>query len=381
MIYKYRKFFLLFLLFFAVPLFAQNASQPWWLSLEQGKIKFRSRDYGDALMLFEDARRNRRAMYEQMERDLISFLSLNEVRRIGDSLEILEKYAKDRYHTAASAALEELFYRIPKASLNNSANAALNAIGKLKNYPEAEYWIGEVYRVEGELSLALSQFRRAYEMRESLEDPGFATALLYKISNILLTRREYNEMERTLLSIIAENDTLWASFRRSENDQTQTSSFISQAMTRTLENDGIGRFMELYRYNNSAAEQAHRLLGFYYAASGRPSAQQHLMFAFLIQNTIIIEEVTRRQFDFTFTDLAALAQEINRNSLLLSYVEETEYYRTIYYLSASLYRNGRTSAARNFWEFLASQPQAGEWHNRAVMQIRNPLLEPIIELP
>jgi tetratricopeptide (TPR) repeat protein len=385
-----------FLTAFAVPLFAQPLSRPWWLDLEQGKLKFRGGDYGGALMLFEDARRQRRAMYEQMERDLINFLSTREARLIGDSLEIIERFTSDRYYTSVTAALEELYYRVPRASLNNSANAALTAIGKLKDYPEAEYWIGEIYRVEGELILALSQYRRAYAMRELLEDSGFSVTLQYKISDILRIRQEYNEMERVLLSIIGDIDTLWANAEIRENAPAVASegrgttpvpyaqssaSFARTAMTRTLENDGINRFLELYRYNNGAVEQAHRLLGFYYAVSGRPSAQQHLMFAFLIQNTIIIEELRRRQFDFVFTDLQSLAVEINKNPLLLSYINEVEYFKTIYYLGASLYRNGRTTVARSFWSFLASQPQAGEWQARSVVQLRSPQLEPVVEMP
>jgi hypothetical protein len=195
-------------------------------------------------------------------------------------------------------------------------------------------------------------------------------------------------MERVLFSIIDEFDTLWSNARRADSINIQpvpyaqaSASFASQSMTRILENEGINRFLEMYRYNNSTVEQAHRLLGFFYAVSGRPSAQQHLMFAFLIQNTIIIEEVRRHQFDFTFTDLPALAVEINKYPILLSYIEEVEYYRTIYYLASSLYRNGRTTIARNLWEFLASQPRAGEWSNRAVSQIRSPRLDPIVEMP
>jgi hypothetical protein len=386
--------FSILFVFLISPLFAQRITQPWWLSLEQGKQKFRNGDYGGALLSFEDARRDRRAVYEQMERDLINFLSINEVRRIGDSLEILESYSRDRYYTSVSAALDELYYRVPKQSLNNSAAAALQAIGKLKDYPEAEYWIGEVYRIEGELPLALAQYRKTYAMREHMEDPGFGITLQYKISSILRIRQEYNEMERVLFSIINDLDTLWTNARSAEsgsanNGRNNTSvpyaqasaSFASQAMTRTLENEGFVRFLQFYRYNNGVVEQAHRDLGFYFAATGRPTAQQHLMFAFLIQNTIIIEEITRRQFDFIFTDLPALTVEINKNPLLLSYIEEVEYYKTAYYFSASLYRNGRTSAARYLWDFLASQPQAGEWYNRAVMQLRSPHLEPIVEMP
>ena len=377
------------------PLFAQPISQPWWLTFEQGKQRFRSGDYGSALMLFEDARRQRRAMYEQMERDFINFLSTREVRGIGDSLEGVEMFSYDRHYTAVSAALEELYYRVPKLSLNNSANAALTAMGKLKDYPEAEYWIGEIYRIEGELSLALAQYRKAYALRELFEDQGFGTTLQYKISGILRIGQEYNEMERVLLSIINDFDTLWTNSSRVESGSTvsggrgstpvpyaqASASFARSAMTRTFENDGINRFLELYRYNNGIVEQAHRLLGFYYAVSGRPSAQQHLMFAFLIQNTTIIEEIRRRQFDFTFTDISALVEEINKNALLLSYIDEVEYFKTAYYLSASLYRNGRTSVARGLWNFLASQPQAGEWQNRALMQLRSPQLEPIVEMP
>ena len=384
---KIRHIFLIILFFLTASLFAQAVSPPWWLSLEYGKQKFRDGEYGSALMLFEDARRDRRAMYEQMERDLISLLSLGDVRRIGDSLERVERYSRDRHYTAATAALQELYYRVPKSSFNNSAAAALAAFDKLKNYPEAEYWIGEVYRIEGELPLALSQYRRAYSMSDTSDDPGFGIALQYKIASVLRIRQEYTEMERVYLSIINELDSLWSNSNRTENGaasvpQTQASAnFARSAMTRTLKDHGVNRFLELYRYNNTAVEQAHRLLGFYHAALGRRTTEHHLMFAFLIQNTIIIEEVRRRQFDFTFTNLSALIEEANKNQLLVSYIDEVEYYKTIYYFSVSLFREGQTVVARNLWDFLASQPQAGEWHSRAVMQIRNPRLEPVVQMP
>jgi tetratricopeptide (TPR) repeat protein len=359
-------------------------------------------------MLFEDARRDRRAMYEQMERDMILLLSQNEVRRIGDSLDRVEQFSYDRFYTAASNALKELYYRIPKSSFNNSAKAALSAFNKLKDYPEAEYWIGEVYRVEGELPLALNQYRKAYSMYGGryqtfpVEDPMFSITLQYKIAGIHDTRGEYNEMIRTYESIINELDNLWVNSSQTVNTndsqsnpvpyQQALASFERTAMTKTLTEHGINRFLELYRYNNSTVEKAHRLLGYYYVVRGRPSAEPHLMFAFLIQNTIIMEEVKRRQYDFSFTtqtevhenqirSLSELADIINRNTLLLSYIEEVEYYKTAYYFSASLYRNGKTAAAHAIWEFLASVPQAGEWHNRALYQLRSPHFEPIIEIP
>ena len=382
--------FLLLFLFLTVQVFAQN-SVPWWLSLEYGKQRFRIGDFGGALRLFEDARRDRRAMYEQMERDLINFLVIPEVRRIGDNLDRVEQYAAERRYTSAVAALDELYFRIPRSSFNNSAEAALAAFERLKVYTEAEYWIGEIFRIEGELPLALAQYRRAYEMRYALEDPGFSVTLQYKIADILRIRQEYFDFERIMLSIITEFDTLWINSASGEtarlNTQTAvpydlaSASFARSGMTRMLEEDGINRFLEMFRYNNTAVEPAHRTLGFYFAISGRPSAEQHLMFDFLIQNTVIIDEIRSRRFDFSFTNLAALMEEVNRNQLLLSYIDEVEYFRTAYYLAASLYRNGKTLAARGIWEFLAGQPRAGEWQTRAASQYRSPRPETLVEMP
>jgi len=392
------------LFFIACPIFAQQT--PWWLSLEYGKQRFRNADFGSALILFEDARRDRRAMYEQMERGFINFLSQGEVRRIGDYLDRVERYANERSYLAVSAALEELYHRIPKENLKNSANEALKAFDKLKNFPEAEYWIGEVYRVEGELLLALGQYNKALAMYEVMENPGFAVALQYKTAEIYRLRQEYNAMEAVLLAIINQFDTLWTNSIKEEssrlNEKTYehiirtrgvyihgvsvpfeqaSASFMRTGMTKILNDNGHERFLVMYRYNNEIVEQAHRLLGFYYIVRGRLSANPHMMFSFLIQNTVIIEEIKKRKFDFTFTTLQDLIDEINKNPLLLSYIDNVEYYKTAYYLGASLWLSGQSASALNIWRFLSSQPQAGEWQGRAATQLRNPQVEPIIERP
>jgi tetratricopeptide (TPR) repeat protein len=376
---------MLIFLFHADFVSAQT-QRDWWYTLEKGKLMFRQGDYGSALLAFEDARRQRRAMYDRLERHLINLLSLREVRRIGDSLDWVERYINDKRYADAAEALAELYYRIPKESLHNSASAALTALGTLKDYPEAEYWIGETYLIEGELNLAQSQFQKALALKQTLENPGFATDLLYKIAAICRIRQDYNEMERTLLSILSA-DRLWAGSGNNETagngqEDGRPIYFEKQAMTRTLENNGVNRFLTLYRYRSTETIDAHRLLGFYYYASGRHSrAEEHLMFAFLIQNTVIIEEVIRNRYDFTFTTLEALSVEINRYPLLAEYAEKNEYYKTAYYLGASLYGNGKAASARELWNFLSVQDNAGEWRVRAQSQLRNPQVERMVEMP
>jgi tetratricopeptide (TPR) repeat protein len=367
-------------------IFAQNYST-WWFTLEQGKQMFRRGDYGNALIAFGDAKRQRRAMYERMERHFIDLLSINEVRRLGDSLDWVEKYIREHGHIGASDALRELYYRIPRETFKNSVSAALTALGSLKEYPEADHWIGETYLIEGELNLALGQYQKVHSQRHLLENPDFAIEMLYKIASIRRTRREYNEMEKVLLSILSA-DKMWAG-KTLEHDPMisrtldhEGDSFIKQSMTRTLENSGLNRFIIQYRYNSTEFESAHKQLGFYYYQSGRHSwAEEHLMFAFLIQNSVILDELKRTRYNFTFTTLEALAAEMNWNRLLMDYAEKKEYYKTAYYLAASLYGNGKTTSAMGIWNFLASQSRAGEWQTRAIGQIRSPHIERVQEMP
>jgi len=382
-----RMFFpILLLVLCAGSVFAQNNST-WWFTLENGKQMFRRGDYGNALIAFGDAKRQRRQMYERMERDFIDLLSIREVRRLGDSLDLVERYIREYGHVGAADALRELYYRIPKETFKNSATAALAALGSLKEYPEADHWIGEIYLVEGELNLALSQYQKVHEQRNLLANPDFAIELLYKIAAIRRTRQEYNEMERVLLSILSA-DKMWAGKNLEHDPQISRTvdhegdSFVKQSMTRTLENNGLNRFIERYRYNSTEFESAHKQLGFYYYQSGRHSwAQEHLMFAFLIQNSVILDELRRTRYNYSFTTMEALSTEMNWNQLLMDYAEKKEYYKTAYYLAASLYANGKTASARGIWNFLAQQSRAGEWQTRAVGQIRRPYIERAVEMP
>ena len=356
-----------------------SAVQPWWYTLEQGKHYFRSGSYGDALMAFEDARRGRLAQFTRMEQDLILLLSNPAVRVLGDSLEYIERYIADRNETRAAEVLAELYYRVPKDSLKGSAKLALEELDRLKNYPEAEFWLGETYRAEGELALALRQYERAWNERSLFETPGFEIELLYKISDIHRLRREYTEMERRAKEIIegagpdgAPRDILWAG---------SSSSPIRAAMARILENEGVNRFLTLYRYDTAGTEKAHRLLGFFYYASNRYAlAAEHLMFAFLIQNSVLIDDVIRQQYDYSFSTLENLNETIRSTPRLLSYLDETEYYRTIYYLSSALYASGKTRPASELWAFLAGRSDAGEWGERA-RRNRSPVVESAVEMP
>ncbi|MDR3303503.1 MAG: hypothetical protein LBS86_03740 [Treponema sp.] len=369
-----------FLLLYSASAWAQRpAERPYWYSLERGKQLFRSGDYGDALMAFEDAKRDRLEMYTRMEEALITLLSVPEVRRMNDVLETIELYIADRYQTNAAVALEELYYRVPKERIGGSATRALEEIDHLKAYPEAEYWIGETYRAEGELDVALNQYRRAYELRAYLENPAFDIEILYKMIAMLKIKQDYDKMQMRAMQILAQ-DSLYAK----EN--------VKGAMAKLLAESGVNRLLTIYRHDNTTAEHAYRLLGLYYYAAKEPRpeegyaatrlgpAAEHLMIAFMIQNTVLINELIRNQYDFAFTDLDELIVNARANPILVDYMNECEYYKTVYYFAAALYAEGKTERARSLWTLLSRHSEAEEWGKRAVNQLRSPFTEQAVEI-
>ncbi|MDR0409720.1 MAG: hypothetical protein LBH18_04915 [Spirochaetaceae bacterium] len=349
-----------------------NKERHYWFTLETGKKLFREGFYGDALTAFQDARNNRREMYSKMEQDLITLFSLPEVRRMNDSLDRIEIYIAERGQIDAAAALNEVYYRVGREALGNSTQRALECLDRLKNYPEADYWIGESYRLMGDNEIALRQFNETLRNSENLDNPAFTVEIRYKIAEIEYLRQRYNEMERQL-QIILERDSLW---RQDDN------SFVREAMNRTIENSGVNRFLQMYRHKSGETERAHRLLGRYFYVSGRHGkALPHLIFAFLIQNTTIIDEVTAGRFDFKFTNMENLMTELARRDDIKDYMKKTDYYQTIYYLAAALYATNKENPARELWNFLAGRDDAAEWRGRARAQLRAPFVETPQEMP
>ncbi|MDR2865387.1 MAG: hypothetical protein LBV68_07255, partial [Spirochaetaceae bacterium] len=344
---------------------------PPWYTLEEGKKSFREGDFGSALTNFEEARNEWRSLWSKHERVFISLLSIPEAQHIGDSLENIERYIHDRRFTDAAYSLSQLIYYVGRDTLNNSVKTTLHFFNLMKDYPEAEYWIAEVYRLEGEKEIAISQYNKALSGVD-IRSPIRRSEILYKIAEVYKESQNYNEMERSLVEILR-GDTLW---EESEN-------FVRNAMKRTLESGGINQFLKMYRYDKAQTEKAHRLLGYYYYMSGRYIlAETHLMFAVLIENTLVIEEVIHKKYDFSFETLDALIPELTRRADVKKYMEDSDYYKTLYYLGAALYANGKEPSAREIWLFLSkNNNEGGEWSLRSGQQIRKPFIEKAIAMP
>ncbi|HGJ67603.1 MAG: tetratricopeptide repeat protein [Spirochaetota bacterium] len=367
-------FMILFINIISQHLAAQTIHEPYWMLLERGKQYFRTAEYGKALIAFEDAKRTKDAFYKKMQDDFIDFLSVNEVRALGDSISKIELYLKDRPNKRISEIISEVRFFYSESILQDSAQKIISLFDILRLYPEAEYWIGEVYRVEGEVKIALRQYNRALSQQIMVEPNEFANDIRYKIADMQYLLGDYPGYEKTLLEIVS-YDSLW-------NGDARSQAFIRTAMFKTLTKDGINRFLILYRHDPTKVEPAHRRLGLYYYATGRyDKSVEHLTYSFLIQNTMLIKEYQNREYGYVFNDYSTLINGALRYTDLETYMKNVDYYKTNYYLAAALYATGERSSALYLWTVLSKLNTAGEWQKRSLVQLKNPYIEPVNERP
>jgi hypothetical protein len=100
------------------------------------------------------------------------------------------------------------------------------------------------------------------------------------------------------------------------------------------------------------------------------------MFSFLINTTLIINELIRNRYDFEFASLEAALEEAEADPALIAFMDSTDYYKTLYYLGCALYANGKATVARELWNIVGGRNAiAGEWATRSAKQLKSPVIE------
>ncbi len=238
-------------------------------------------------------------------------------------------------------------------------------------YPEAEAGIGEVYLIEGSLSLAERQFRRAIQQRGALSVPEDEYRLWYRLAEVYRLQENLRAYELSLLEIVENDERFVADEYSGERD----------GYRRVIREDGLDRLLVLYRQRDDFARRAHALLGEHYLRIGNYTrALEHLLFANLKVLTEIIELERERDPRYEFSAVGELLDRVEPQREWREYLAATGIYRSIYYLGSALYGDDPSLATPwAIWGIVAEREVAGEWALRAQEQIADPELEPLID--
>lgn len=372
------------------PFTTTASGEPAWLSLERGKRLYNDKDFGSALMAFELAVITRREVFQSATQRLNHVMATPMVKSAGDSIRrilgsfanedfiqrdyavmvaasqgslrrllttMLSQRISDSHRAFITVILQVLEYR-PESAIGDSAAQLVRQVELLSRYPEAEYWKGKVFMVEGELGLAEFQFRRADDWRESLENPDERSTILYSLLDLYEARG----------NIVAWEETIWI---LRADDQIEQDPFLRDAMINTLRNPGFDRFMLLYRMEATGSLDANRRWAEFLLERGRPNADLYAAAAVNMVLTRAISMLGSRDASYTWAGLEDFLERAYRRTEVVRYLHEHDLYRMLLVLADALYVATARQNAVVLWRSIAASellPHASV----AAARLRNP---------
>jgi hypothetical protein len=369
---------ILICLVFAASVHAQTSlptayDEPAWLSLERGKRLYNDKDFGDAYMAFELAVISRRETFQAAAERLGQVMDSPIAKEAGDSIQrILEAFAaeefilrdyaamvaasqgsmrrllttmlgqkiSDSHRAFITVVLQVLEYK-PASAMEDSVSVLGRLVGLLARYPEAEYWKGRVFMVEGELGLAEFQFRRADEWRESLENPGERSTILYSLLDLYEARSDMVAWEETIRILRAD-------------DQVEQDPFLRDAMMSTLRNPGFDRFMLLYRIEPTGSLDANRRWSEFLLERGRINADLYAAVAVNMVLTRAISMLKVRDPAYAWVGLEDFLARAASRSQVVAYLQEHDLNRMLLVLADALYVSSARQNALTLWRTVSA---------------------------
>jgi len=369
---------------------ARSGAEPAWLSLERGKRAFADKDFGAAIVQFDQAIALRRTSFNLAASRLDQALQNKAAKSGGDSIRgVLAAFAAedfiqrdyDKLSAGRAADSRPLLETLLRERLSDSHRAFIDvlllaleytsveefadSIGTLKarvqllaRYPEAEYWKGRVFFIEGELSLAEIQYKRAYDMSPSLEIPSEIHTILYSMADLYHARSDFVAWENVMKTIVSANDGVI--------DQ-----YLRDAMMSTLKDDGFDRFMTLYRLEPSYSLKANAELASFYLERGRAAAAIHAAIAVNMTLTSALATIAARDRDFSWKGLQGFLADAAKRKDLKAYMADSGLQRLLLTLADSLYIEGARASANYLWKAVASLETA-PYSAVALSRLREP---------
>jgi hypothetical protein len=212
--------------------------------------------------------------------------------------------------------------------------------------------------VEGELGLAEFQFRRADDWRESLENPGERSTILYSLLDLYEARSEMVAWEETIRILRAD-------------DQIEQDPFLRDAMMNTLRNPGFDRFMVLYRVEATGSLEANRRWAEFLLDRGRRNADLYAAVAVNMVLTRAIAMIRSRDSSYMWSGLEDFLQRASMRSEVANYLQEHDLNRMLLVLADALYIATARQNALVLWRSV-SDSGVLPYASVAAARLRNP---------
>lgn len=376
---RFSKSLVLFAIFLVgemLPLFSQSSlvirkptGDDYWYILKEAQDAYDFGEYGNCVALAEKAKSKRKDQikWEQYTLDQSQRLAL--IRNAGDELKNVTRAMADAKQKNALAIVEQYLETYGTQKFHGSFSALLKFINENNSYPEADYLIGRVYKLEGEASLAAVYMKRAYEASDMLSVPAVRYDILYDLADMSEHNDDY---EKYLMDVLAD-------------DNMFTRPTFMNSMEKVIagkDRASVERFFMLYRNQSSYSLEALRRLAAYYGEQAEIAQDMETTRSYMSKSlrcsalgtivavTRIQETLEDRQTEYKYTALSDLFRIASIYPDIINWGNEKSVWEMFYNLADTAQKMGYTAFSSELFAVLSRSIPEPYWANQAALRIK-----------
>lgn len=361
-------FFSLFTIFLVLKVFSQNlprSENPVQSDriFARAQHSFDAELYSEAMTLCEEARLARRNEVRWSCFVIGNVLSAPAIKKAGTLISDLMPILREREEYDAIEIIENQLERHGSDYFGNSLSRLYDYLESLENYPESDFLIAKIYRLEGEYDLAMRYLERAWSHSDILDVPAVKFDILYEMADLANVLGDDIAYEKSLLLVV-------------EGDGLYKNTTISNAIEKSvkLKRRGVDLaeyFLQLFRSPSINSMRAYFELADLYEKRGELK-EGFLMTAFgvIVGFSHAVEILDDRLGEITFDEndrrsMEYFFAECGRNYDIMSWMQEKGLWRGFFNLAIRARENGWNDFATSFLEKLSKSCPDPYWRTAA----------------
>ena len=364
-----------------------NAEADYFLTLRYAQNAFENGDYGKALSLAEKAKDERIKVVESELKILEQTQKIAAVRKAGDSLDDIMSELRQRNQAKAIDVIENYVDKYGKDRFSGKYSVLKDFIIRTKNFPESDFLIGKIYRLEGETSVAEEYMNKAYDKKDILNVPDLKYDILYELAEISKDKHDNDGYERYFKNILKDDkyyadeepkdaktavNTAKASKDKADiensknihNKRAYMNSIVR--LIKTNRADSVEKFFLMYRNDSDISTKALAGLSDFYFKQGQNEKALRCSALGCITALTKIEEILKdRLTDYSYTSFADLLKNASAYSDVVSWGNKNGIWQMYFNFAEIANSCGCKNFAQELFSILKDYEPESYWRNRA----------------
>lgn len=356
-----KKIFLVLIFSLSLSLFAQSkVTVNYVVSYRTAKQYFDEGNYGKALKYAEDALRLKKENAAKEAKKLENSLATRQVKAAGDEIDDVLKVLKLRDEYDCINIINYYVSIKGVQYFNNSVKAIVQYIKNQEQYPEVYKLMGDIYKMEGEYSLAEDFYQKAWDNNEVLDVPDEKYEILYLMADLSRLTGDYEKMEVRLLNI-AGKDTI------------EKRTILLKSMTKLIKTDKpetLDKFFNMYRFDDFYSLNAYcQLADYYQSINEYEKALGFSALAVVTGFTKLENVMSKRNITYEYTNLSDFLDQVSNYYDLVNWGNSNNIWKSFDLLCELSSKAGAKTFSVDLLRVLARYSPSEYWQNAAVIKL------------